>query len=427
MKARVLDFIKKPNSKNVLINTVGNYLNVVFTAFFAIILFRIMDPAEYGVLSVLLAIAYVLATVLDFGTTATIYSTLPTLIETKSLRIYRFIKTTFVYQSIFSGIVLFLLLLTFPFLDKIFFKTGAPPWELYITCFSILFLIWQNFALNILFAAKKFLAANIYNNLQNIVKTAVLLVLVFTNNLSVGAVLFIFGIVGPIVFFGLLFIQKKDLVFILAKAQVKKEEFKFGYTLTYFIATQLFNLGGRMDLFLLSFFGLRDEVGYYGLSQKIMLSIVTTIVSITQVLSPNFARITTRKDAWAELKHGAMYLALPIGLFLLLFLTPDQVFYFLFTEKKVAPVIPITRSLVPAFIIFTIGNLPLQFILYSVKKPQYVLYGNIVFFLIMVVGSYLLIPQYGLTAPPLVNLIAMTVPVSVLSIATYYEYKKLPS
>ena len=427
MQGRVLDFIKRPNSLNVIINTVGNYLNVGFTALFAIILFRMMEPAQYGVLSVLLAIAYVLATVLDFGTTAAIYSNLPVLLEAKSTRIYQFIKTTFVYQSVFSGIVISLLLITFPYLDRIFFKTGAASWELYVTAFSILFLLWQNFALNILFAAKKFLSANIYNNLQNIVKTAVLFILVNSNHLSVGGVLFVFGIFGPIVFFALLLFHKKDFILILAKASVKKEEFKFGYTLTYFIATQLFNLGGRMDLFLLSFYGLRNDVGYYGLSQKIILSVVTTVVSITQVLSPNFSRINNRREAFQELKHAALYLLLPSGLFVLLFFTPKELFYILFTEKKVGPVIPITRSLIPAYIIFTLGNIPLQFILYSVKKPIYVLYGNIVFFFAMIIGCYTLIPRYGVLAPPWVNLVAMSIPVTVLSIATYYEYKKLPT
>ncbi|EKE14245.1 MAG: hypothetical protein ACD_12C00609G0001, partial [uncultured bacterium] len=72
MLKRILDFIKKPTSKNIIINTVGNYLNVFFIAFFAFLLVRIMQPSEYGVLSVLLGISYVLANILDFGTTASI-------------------------------------------------------------------------------------------------------------------------------------------------------------------------------------------------------------------------------------------------------------------------------------------------------------------------------------------------------------------
>ena len=100
MIKRLFDFIKKPTSKNIIVNTIGNYLNVVFIAFFAFLLVRIMQPSEYGVLSVLLGIAYVLANILDFGTTASIYSYLPVMIEKKHKNIYIFLKTIFQGQFI---------------------------------------------------------------------------------------------------------------------------------------------------------------------------------------------------------------------------------------------------------------------------------------------------------------------------------------
>lgn len=250
MVQKVLDFIKKPTSRDVIINTIGNYLSVFFTALFALILVRILSPNQYVVLSILLGIAYVLANVLDFGTTATIYSEVPLLYSGRSERLYRFIKSTYFFQSLFSLIVIIFLLLFFPLLDTHFFKTGAPIWELYLTAFSVLFLIWQNFVQNVMFAAKHFLKANLYANLANIIKTAILFLMVWTHTVTIGGIIFVFGIVGPIIFFILLLFEKKELFLILAKAPIHKEEFKFGYTLTYFLASQFFNLGSRMDLFL---------------------------------------------------------------------------------------------------------------------------------------------------------------------------------
>src|SRR3989339_191377 len=174
MIPRILHFIKRPTSKNVIINTIGGYLNIFFTALFALILVRILTPAQYGVLSVLLGIAYVLANILDFGTTATIYSYLPVMIEKKHKNIYIFLKTIFSYQTGFSLIIIVLLFVFFPYLDKVFFKTGAPWWELYVTTFSVLFLVWQNYAINALFAAKRFFKANIFLNLSNLIKTFVI-------------------------------------------------------------------------------------------------------------------------------------------------------------------------------------------------------------------------------------------------------------
>ena len=424
MIQRFLLFIKRPTSRNVIINTVGNYLNVFFTALFALILVRILTPTQYGVLSVLLGVAYVLANILDFGTTATIYSYLPLLYEKKTYELYRFIKSTFFYQSIFSFFIIGALFISFPTLDKHFFKTAAPWWELWLTSFSVLFLIWQNFFQNILFAAKKFIKTNVYLNLANLLKTLVVFIMIVTKTVTVGSVIFIFGILGPLIFFFLLFLEKKDLVPILIKSEVDREDFRFGYTLTYFVASQFFNLGLRMDLFLLSYFRSKAEVGYYGLSQKIILTIITTVISITQVLSPSFAKITKKSEAISQLKTGFMYLLLPVGLFFLLFLTPKQVYDLFFTENFVETA-SITRSLSLPFILYTLGSLPMLFLLYTVKKPVYILISNIVFFLILTLGSYMLIPTMGVLGPPYAIAAALIIAIAIQVFATVKEFKRM--
>lgn len=427
MVRRFLEFLKNPTSKHIVINTVGNYFNVFFVALFALILVRIMTPEQYGVLSVLLGIAYVLANIMDFGTTATIYSYLPPIIDKRSKqgKVYRFIKTTFFYQTTLSVIVIVALFLTFPYLDRVFFKTNAPKVVLYLTAISVLFFIWQNFVANVLYSAKKFLKANLYLNIANVLKTIILLYLILDRTVSIGTIIFVFGIVGPAIFFLLLFFEKRDLVFVLLKSEVRREEFRFGYTLTYFFATQFFNMGLRMDLFLLSFYGLVAGVGYYGLSQKIILTVATTVISITQVLSPSFSGITTQKDAKSNLKTGFLYLLVPIGLYILLFLTPNIIYEIVFTSKFVQTA-HITRSLVFPFIIYAIGNLPLLFLLYTIKKPFYILYSNIIFFIGMAVGNYILIPSYGVYAPAYVLTFSFLIPIFIQAFASIHEYRKLP-
>jgi PST family polysaccharide transporter len=427
MLQKALNFIKKPTSKDVMINTIGNYFNVFFTAFFALLLVRILSPSQYGVLSVLLGIAYVLANVLDFGTTATIYSYLPPMLEKRGNNVFRFIKTIFFYQSLFSLGVILILFATFPYLDKIFFKTGAPVWELYITAFAVLFFIWQNFATNILFAAKKFLQANLFILFSNIIKTLVIVFFVLTKTVTVGSIIFAFGVVGPAVFFIFLFFDKKDLFFILIKSKVAKEEFKFGFTLTYFLASQFFNLGLRMDLFLLSFFMPGSpEIGYYGLSQKIILTIMTTVTSITQVLSPGFSKAKTKREVLHQLKIGFAYILLPAGLYILLFLTPDPVFFLFFT-KKFAQTAAISRSLGLSFYFYTLSTIPSLLLLYTVKKPVYILIINIVFFVTLTAGCYVLIPVYKAFGPPYA-LIASFVLVDIIYLLIgLKQYKALSS
>ncbi len=425
MIIRLLDFFKKPTSRNIIINTLGNYLNLFFTALFALILVRILDPSQYGVLSVLLGIAYVLANVLDFGTTATIYSYLPSLYEKKTSDLYRFIKSTFFYQSLFSFIVIGVLFIFFPYLDQVFFKTHAPVWELYLTAFSVLFLIWQNFIQNIMFAARKFLHANIYLNASNLLKTLVVFYLVYAKMVTVGSVIFVFGVLGPLIFFTLLFLEKRDRVMVIARAEVRREDFRFGYTLTYFLASQFFNLGLRMDLFLLSFFRSKAEVGFYGLSQKIILTIITTVVSITQVLSPGFSKIKTQKEARHQFRNGFLYLLLPSGLFVVLYVLPSKVFELFFTARFVQTV-PITRALSLPFIVYALGSLPMLFLLYTVKKPIYILFSNVIFFGLLTYVCVLLIPTMGYKGPPIAIMIAMVVATAIQVVGSFREYRLLP-
>ncbi|MFA5770209.1 MAG: oligosaccharide flippase family protein [Patescibacteria group bacterium] len=427
MLERILNFIKKPTSRDVVINTIGNYLNVVFIAFFAFLLVRILVPSQYGVLSVLLGIAYVLANILDFGTTASIYSYLPAMIEKKHKNIYIFLKTILFYQTGFSLIIIALLFIFFPYLDKVFFKTGAPSWELYVTTFSVLFLVWQNYAINALFAAKRFLKANVFLNLSNLIKTIIIFIMIPLHLITVGSIIFVFGIIGPIIFFILLFFEKRHIVFSILKAPVEKEEFRFGYTITFFIASQFFNIAQRMDLFLLSYFLSKSpEVGYYGLAQKIILTVIASIASITQVLSPRFSKISTKEEVRKEFKTGLVYLLIPTVFFIALYFTPNVIFYLFFTEKFAQTAI-ITKSLTWPYILYTFINLPLLFLLYTVKKPSYILVANLVIFLIISFGCYYLIPIIKLNGPPYALALSFFVGLVILSVTSFYEYKKLPS
>lgn len=232
-------FLKQKTTKNIIINIFGNYLNIFFTALFAFLLVRIMNPKEYGLLSVLLGISYVLANILDFGVSASIYSYLPTIIENKK-KAFSFLKTTFTFQTIFSLIIIILIFIFFPSLDKYFFKTQAPFWELALTTFSVLCLIWQNYALNSLVATKKIFLAQFFLNLSNLLKTILILFLFYLKLINIASIIFIFGVFGPLIFFIFLFFEKKYVFYQIIKAPFKKEEFKSKYTLTYFFASQFF-------------------------------------------------------------------------------------------------------------------------------------------------------------------------------------------
>jgi len=180
-----------------------------------------------------------------------------------------------------------------------------------------------------------------------------------------------------------------------------------------------------MDLFLLSFFLSKSpEIGYYGLSQKIILTVMASIASITQVLSPNFSKIKTKEEVIKEFKHGAFYLLLPTVMFIILFFTPDWIFYLFFTTKF-AQTATITKSLSLPFIIYNYLNLPFLFLLYTAKKPMVILFGNLVYFIIITLGCFYAIPRFGVFGPPYVIATAFTVTFLIAVFFTIKEYRKI--
>lgn len=425
MISKLSTFLKRPTSTAVIINTIGNYLNVFFSAFFIYLLVRIISKSEYGVLSVLFGITFVLANLLDFGTTATLYSYLPILIEKKSENAYRLIKSTFFYQTLFSAIVIGLLIIAFPWLDMVFFKTKAPILTLYITAISVLFFIWQNFLSNCLYVSKRVLQVNIYTLIANITKTAIVVILAVTHTISVGLIIFVFGIVGPTVFFILVYSSKKNHIGAMVRAPIERSDFKVSYTLTYFIASQFFNLGLRMDLFLLSFF-LSKDLGDYGAAQKIILTIITTIVSITQVISPAFAKIRSKKDLFVNVKSACLYMLIPTGIFIALFLTPTWVFELFFTNKFYRTP-EIARSLAIVYIPYSFISLFHLFLLYTIKKPFDILIGNVMIFIIVSGGCYLFIPHFGTAAAIWSIGVSFAVAIIILIFLSYRAYSRMPN
>ncbi len=415
--------------RQIIINTIGTYLNIAFALFFVLLLTRTMGRVEYGTMTVLLNISYILANIMEFGTTATIYSYIPTLHEREDKRVelLGFIKTTLVYQSVLSTIVIVLLIVAFPALDRYFFKTGSSIVTLTITAISVLFFIWQNTLLNMFFAMKKFISANIWLNISNVIKTVLIIALLPLQLVSLTTVILVFGIVGPVIFIGIAaWYYRYDVEQILVNVKTSRKQLRIQYTLTNFIASQFFNLGMRMDLFIMSYYGLRNQVADYGLAQKVMLTIISTVISITQVLSPKYALVTTRRQVMRMMKQSFLYLMIPTVCFALLLVIPDVVFDIVFTSKFVETAV-LTRLLGLTYTIFSLGQIFALFYLYTFKKPHMLLYTNVMFFMIITVGCFTLVPYMQAFAGPLVLAVGLLATVGIQGLGFVREYRRLPA
>src|SRR3989338_1484824 len=420
---RLSNFLRHATTKDVVINTGGNYFNFLFAGIYTLLFVRVFTPIEFGVLSVLLVLSYLLANVLSFGMPAAIYAHIPELLPDKKKAI-EFAKTNFLLLTCLSFSSLIVLYLFVDVIDKNILKLGAPK-HLYALAFlGSAFYIWQNYVRDILNAAQKFLHINIAINVSNILKVIVLVVLFGLGKLTIGATLFVLGILGPSIVFLMVLFERKWIITSLVTTRIDSRNIKVGYTLTYFIATQLFSLATRVDLFMVSYFLSSIEVGYYSLSQRIILAVVTSADSITQVLSPQFAIAKTKKEVIALFKRSFSYMLLPAGMVIVGIFLPEFIYDLVFTHNFSAST-PITKLLSFAYIPFGFIAAALLFFLYTIKKPVHLLVVNALLLVIFFIGNYVLIPIYGLFTPPLVALTAFVVVSLYIAVFISLELKKL--
>jgi len=418
-----------PRSKlslHIIINTIGTYLSIGFSLIFVLVLTRMLGRVEYGTLTVLLGVIYIGATILDCGVTTVIYSAIPPLYKGgQATQLDTLIKTILYYQTICATIAVGLLIVLFPFLDSRFLHTNAPPLTYIITALSILGFVWQNTIQNMLMAMGKFFEVNAWFNVSNIVRLIALGIIYIYSSVTIFWIICIFGIVGPGVFLGALLYAYTHRVKGVAEALADRELLMFRHSLTSFLAQQFFNIGMRVDLFVLAYFGLKNALGDYGIAQKIILSIISIVVSITQVLSPEFALVKTKDQMKKLIKRSVAFLLVPTALFLVLTITPGWVFGLVFTHKF-TDTPSLTRSLGLVYSIFGLGQILWLSLLYTFKKAHSLLYTNIIFFIIVSVCNLIFIPIYGAHGAP----IALFISFVIMSIAQghilWREYQKLP-
>jgi O-antigen/teichoic acid export membrane protein len=401
-KGRAL--LSEKTSHHILINAAGNVSNFVLSGIVTVLLARVFPPSTFGTLSILLVISYLLANVLSFGFPATIYAHVPTLRKDRHLTL-RFLMTQFLTLCGLSTGVLVLLLGAVPFINQQIVKTEVPL-IFYITAFvgTELFL-WNNFLRDCLNALGKFTQNTQAIVISNLTKMLLLVILYSLQMISIQSVQITLIIIGPLVAIGYILLTQSHIVRSLRLSLFDPSHLKVAYTASYFISTQLFYLATRIDVFLIAYFMTQESVGYYSLAQRIILSIVTVSDSVTQVLSPLFAKSTNSKQLHATMRKGLAYMSLPTLAFLGAILCPDFIYHFVFGRRYDAA-IPLTRMLSAGYIIYSYLALAVLFFLYTIKKAGHLIIVNGTILAVVASVCWILIPKVGLLGAPIAYVLA---------------------
>ncbi len=389
--------LKDTVTRNVLINTFGNYAGFIIGGLYTILLFRFFSPHDFGVLSILLAISYLLSNLLSFGIPATLYANVPMLLPNKAAA-QDFLKSNFIFQTTLASLSLLGIYVVLPHIDLILFKFDLPPYYYAMMLVSTLMYIWQNFVRDSLNAAERFFQINAANTFANVIRIVLIIVFGFLGMLTIPNTIFILGIVAPLAVFLIVLPQRRNVVSSLVRHRIDRSHIKLRFTMPYFISTQLYNLSTRADLLLVAYFLTTVDAGHYSVAQRVMFVIITSIDSITQVLSAEFSKVSTRTQILQLIKKACYYMAIPSVILLALAFSPAFL-YRLFIPESYEPSIPLIKLMSLTYIPFSFDAALLLFFLYTRKKPMFVLYTNIIMLALVTAFHLLFIPRFGITGP----------------------------
>lgn len=389
--------LKDTVTRNVLINTFGNYAGFIIGGLYTILLFRFFSPHDFGVLSILLAISYLLSNLLSFGIPATLYANVPILLPNKAAA-QDFLKSNFIFQTVLASFSLLVMYIVLPKIDVQLFKFDLPPYYYAIMLVSTLMYIWQNFVRDSLNAAERFFQINAANTFANLIRIVLIIVFGSRGLLTIPNTIFILGVVAPLAVFLTVLPQRRSVITTLIRHRIDRSHIKLRFTLPYFFSTQLYNLTTRADLLLVAYFLTTVDAGHYSVAQRVMFVIITSIDSITQVLSAEFSKVSTRTKALQLIKKACYYMAIPSAILLILAFSPAFL-YRLFIPQAYEPSIPLIKLLSLTYIPFSFDAALLLFFLYTRKKPMFILYANIIMLVLVTLLHLYFIPRLGITGP----------------------------
>ncbi len=140
----IKDALKHKTARDIIINTVGNFLIIGFTAVYYYLMIRTLSKTDYAIVSVLFGIVFVLDNMLDFGITASLYAKLPNFGKKDYLEKVSFVKTNFTFQLIFSSIVVGIYFMFSSALDVHFFKLGVSARLYFWALLAVEAFLFQN-------------------------------------------------------------------------------------------------------------------------------------------------------------------------------------------------------------------------------------------------------------------------------------------
>ena len=411
MISKIKRLIFSDTSKDTLVSLVGNGLVALSGTLFTILVARGMTPPQFGTLSALLALAFLLSSLGDLGISSALINFIPKLKSERNT----IVSLSFVVQSAVA-IILIIVFYIGSFWHEVLVP-GSTNYLFFITSLVSAFAVISGFAKNLLKAERKFVYASIIQVLESVVKLIPVGILYFYFSLSINDVLL--SVLSAIILASIFALYKefKNITIVFPKYYFKKI---FHFTKWVAIMRGFSVAISRVDVILLNALGTNHQAGIYAAASRITMLFALLVSSLGSVVAPRFSSFNKRKQVTSYIKKISLLIGgVSILMVLSILLSPlivNTVF-----GSQYAAAIPVFRYLTLAMIPFLLSIITTNPLIYFFNKPNFTALATAIQVGLLVVIEVILIPTMGPMAPT----IALAVSNTVVLILTGWKLKKL--
>lgn len=383
----------------------GTFFNGVLGALFYIVLARVLGPADFGLLTVSIATLTLIADIADFGTNTGLIKFVSSTITSNKDRAFRFLKLSLeIKLAVWIGVVVFGFLVS-PLLAEFIFSKPELTLPLRLSTIGVGGALLFTFATSTFQSFQKYISWSVLNILTNLFRLLAIIVLVFTQQISL-----ISGLLAYIIFpflgfsISLLFIPTKSIF--LAKEEYKLTKEFLNYNKWVGIFTLIAAVSARLDTFITASLLTARELGLYSAANQLTSVIPQLIGALGVVAAPKFSSFQSKKEMLTYFKKfqlmvlglsGLGVLILPLAVYFI------PIIYGIEYSQAVVPFIVLVLSM----LVFLV-SVPLHSsIIFYFGKPEVFVWVSITHLLIVgTVGLYL-ISNFGIVGAALTVLIGM--------------------
>ncbi|MDP2649807.1 MAG: polysaccharide biosynthesis C-terminal domain-containing protein, partial [bacterium] len=193
-----------------------------------------------------------------------------------------------------------------------------------------------------------------------------------------------------------LFFIKPGYLFTKTELSLAKVLFVFGVWVA--VARIANAISGRLDTLMLIRYVHPDEVGFYAAAQRMTFLFPVLVNGMTVVISPKFAALKTRGEAFNFFKKSFLLISLLFAPIVLLFFLAPWVTILIYGSSYSSSIYIFRWLLVSSFF-FVATSIPVAAILYFLGQSRFFAILSLVQLVIIFLANLIFIPHFGVVGP----------------------------